>query len=221
MKLDDLRKYVISQSNHLFPDGLNLTDDRHYNRAFDTTMDRMHYCFKHVNMPAYNKNGATHFSHLHSDQYTMFLWFLSNTLWKEYEDTTYAQKIFYLNRTLNSFLCMYDADLPDVFLIIHGLGTTLGKAAYSNFFVCYQGVTVGAKNGVYPQMGRGVSLLPHSSIIGNTVVEDGVSVGTNCMVFEQNVKANSVVFNATDSGVNETKKKNVPWSQKFFNVPVL
>lgn len=216
---DDFKTYVLTQTDHMFPDKVMPSNDTLFNKAFDLAIDRTFHCFKHINMPAYNVGGLTKLSHLHSDQYTMFLWFLSNSIWCEYEDETYAQKFFYLNRALNSFVCMYDAELPEIFLILHGVGTMLSKATYSNFFVVCQGVTVGARHGVYPVIGKGVSLLPNSSVIGRVNIGDGVSVGAHCMIYEQNIDSSSVVFN--DSGPNKVSKKEIPWSQGFFTVPVI
>ncbi|MEK5490508.1 hypothetical protein MKZ24_07225 [Paenibacillus sp. FSL R7-0297] len=219
LKKSDFMTYLLAQINHVFPDKITPSGDPLFKIAFDIALDRTYYCFKHINMPAFNKNGITTFSHLHSDQYTMFLWFLSSSLWQEYEDEIYAKKFFYLNRVINSFLCMYDTKLPEIFLIHHGIGTTLGKASYSNFFVCCQGATVGAHHGQYPVIGKGVSLLPNSSVIGRSNIEDGVSIGANCMLYEKDVERQSVVFN--ESGCNKVKKKEQPWAQKFFTVPVI
>lgn len=85
--------------------------------------------------------------------------------------------------------------------------------------MCCQGATVGAHHGQYPVIGKGVSLLPNSSVIGRSNIEDGVSIGANCMLYEKDVERQSVVFN--ESGCNKVKRRSNRGHKKFFTVPVI
>src|SRR5260221_1769346 len=120
-----LKSYISSQVNTFFPDD-KLVNLNEYDGLVDIAIDRVDYCFRSVAHNRYNKDGKTILNHLYADQYLVFIWFLSNTLWREKKDPSIANKLYYLNRALHSFDCMYDTGLPDVFLVFHGAGTMLG-----------------------------------------------------------------------------------------------
>ena len=214
LEFDDLIKYVYKQMNNLFPDGKsdNLLS---YKKEFSITIDRLEKCFKHINDNKYCKGEDTFFNHLYSDQYTMFLWFLSNTIWTSKSDMNICNKLFYMNKSLNGFSCLYDTDLPDIFLLLHTVGTVLGKAKYSNYLVATQGCTIGAHKGIYPEIGENVSLLPNASIVGKCLIGNNVSIGLNATVFNKDVKESSIVF-VDDRGITNYKHKDTPWSKQWF-----
>lgn len=219
---EEFAAYVARQMNHFFPDGHEAEPgDALYRKALDMALDRTFHCFRPVSLPAYNRDGATHLSHLHSDQYSAFLWFLSNSFLRVYGDNLFAQKAFYLNKALNGVVCMYDAQMPDIFLVLHGAGAMLGKAAYQDFFIFCQGVTVGASHGLYPTLGRGVALLPGATVVGPCNVGDGVTFGANTLTNSIDIPPCSVRFIDRDSGEYGLQPKETPWAQQYFNVPVL
>lgn len=212
----EFRHYVLKQIDNFFPDNKKINNEK-FSISFDLAIDRTHYCFKHLHLTSYCNEGKTYLNHLHSDQYAVFLWLLSNSVWKETGDENLAAKLFYLNKTLHSFNCMYDTNLPDIFLFIHLIGTVLGKAAYSDFLVVTQGCTVGAHHGKYPQLGKGAALLPNSAVIGDSHIGDYVSLGINTLVYEQHIPDRHVVYR-DDLGAIHTKSSVKPWSQQFYNV---
>ncbi|WP_415536557.1 hypothetical protein [Dehalobacter sp. 4CP] len=215
LEYKEFQQYVLLQLSHFFPDKKTVDLDK-YHKAFDLALDRIDYCFKHITLNSYCNKGECYLNHLHSDQYAVFLWLLSNSVWKENGDENLAAKLFYLNKSLHSFNCMYDTNLPDIFLFIHLIGTVLGKATYSDFLVVTQGCTVGAHHGIYPQLGKGTSLLPNSSVIGDAHIGDYVSLGINTLVYEQDIPDRHVVFR-DDLGAIHTKSSDKPWSQQFFH----
>lgn len=217
---EELKNYALRQLNNFFPDKRSIKNEHLFNKSFTRALERVEYCFQHVALKAYNHEDTVYFSHLHSDQYTMFLWFLSNSVWMEFEDEDLASKIFYLNKSLNGIMCMYDAQMPDIFLIVHGTGTVLGKASYSNFFVCYHGCTVGAVHGKYPTFGVGVALAPHSTVIGSCFIEDHVTIDTQAFLRNKNVKSNSLCYRDGETGQTEIVSLENSWAQTFFRVPI-
>ncbi|MCF2716147.1 hypothetical protein LWE69_02255 [Paenibacillus sp. UKAQ_18] len=217
---DDLQNYVRHQLNNFYPDNDLLCKDILFENSFNHALERTEYCFQHIALQAYHRQGSTFFSHLHSDQYTLFLWFLSNSVWNIFEDSELASKLFYLNKALNGVVCMYDANMPNIFLIVHG-GVVLGKASYSDFFVCYQGCTVGAIDGNYPKLGKGVILAPQSSIIGNCIVGDLVTIGNQALLRNRNLDSRSLYYRHIDTGQHAVQKAKTPWAQSFFNVPII
>ena len=160
---NELADYVCNQLAHFFPDNQNLKSTILKN--VDEAMNRMLYSLKHVKL-----NGYTKFSHLHSDLYAQFIYYLSNTIWNNDKNVTVSSKLFYLNKVLHGINCMYDTQLPDIFLLIHCIGTVLGKASYSNYFVACHNVTIGSDKGYSPIINEGFYLGPGSSIVGKCVI---------------------------------------------------
>lgn len=216
LPVDDFKTYVANQLNHFYPDNYKVQFESK-DLIFEHALMRTEYCLKDVTLPAYRENGIPYLNHLYSDQYAVFLWFLSNSVWKQTENKQLANKLFYLNKSLHGFSCLYDTELPDIFLLLHTVGTVLGKAQYNNYFVAGQGSTIGAQNGEYPQLGRGVSVLPYSSIIGKCTIGDRVSVGINASVYQRDIPPGSIVFRA-DNGSNGYKLKDECWAQRWYSV---
>lgn len=220
LSIDDLQAYVFQQLNCFFPDDRLSAKEIKFRKALDQALERSEYCFRHVALKSFHHEGTTFFSHLHSDQYTLFLWFLSNSVWREFEDSELASKLFYLNKTLNGVVCMYDAEMPDIFLVVHGGGIVLGKASYSDFFVCYQGCTVGAINGVYPSFGKGVAMAPQSTVVGNCNVGSYSTIGNQALLRNKDLESRFLYYRDTDTGQHSVKPTNEPWAQSFFNVSI-
>lgn len=214
---DDLKKYTEKQLNYFFPDPYTINLNN-YKSAFDLSIDRLEYCFDKVTSLRYKNNGESYLDHLYSDHYLMYLWYLSNSIWKETEDLNLASKLYCLNKALHGFDCMYNTGLPDIFLAFHNSGTMLGKADYSDYFVALHGCTIGSHKGKYPRLGKGVSLTAHSSIIGDCEIGDRVSISAYTSIFEKNIPSDSVVFKNDLTGLTEIKSSINSYAQQFFNI---
>ncbi|MCQ6563576.1 hypothetical protein [Paenibacillus mendelii] len=215
----ELNAYVGKQVNAFFPDGRNIGPAME-RTIFNEALERTERCFRDVTLRAYRQDGEPYFNHLYSDQYAVFIWMLSSSVWNRTQDRAVADKLFYLNKALHGFSCMYDTRLPEVFLLFHTVGTVLGKAEYENYFVAAQGTTIGAQNGHYPIIGQGVALLPNSSVIGRCTIGNRVSIGIDTSVYEQDIPSCSVVFTSRTDGSQQIKQKANCWAQKFFSVTV-
>lgn len=184
-----LLDYTCTQLATFFPSGdaaaLRSRLARHLPRA----LDRLAHCIDHVKMW---KQGQ--FNYLNSSQYCLYLYYLSNTIWREDQDADSATRLFLLNKALNGIDLFYEIEMPDVFFIGHSVGIVLAKATYGNYLVLYQNSTVGKNHGVAPVLGEGVILYPNTAIIGrcnignNTVVSQGTGIVNrdtpgNCTVF--------------------------------------
>lgn len=223
LSVSELKEYVSKQLDNFFPDQYRF-DGVDVDKALDMALQRMEYCFKHVSQPHYFKEGNVCFSHRHSDQYTAFLYFLSNSLWLESQNKPLCDKLFLLNRALNAVFVSYKCELPDIFIFDHAVGTVIGNAKYSDFLVIFQNVTVntGDDNGVWipPELGRGVFLGAGAKIIGNNKIGDFVSIGVNSCVFKIDVPDNSIVFTDSSGKLNIKENKNQCYAQNFFNVDI-
>lgn len=177
----ELKTYIGNQLDSFFPDKYRFKGED-VDRAFCLALERLEYCYKFIVVPAYNHNGQTFFSHLHGDQYSQFLYYLSNSLWTISENKPICDKIIQLNRLLSGMFYSYKAGLPDIFYWSHPIGTVLGNAPYGNFFSCRQNCTVATQvgdnqksfgKGLY--LGAGAQILTMDIEIGDRVV---VGAGT-------------------------------------------
>jgi serine O-acetyltransferase len=212
----ELVNYVSKQLDNFYPDGKAVTAS--IQQCVGISLQRLEYCFKHVSSKRYFNGNNTYYNHLYSDHNILLLWFLSNSVWKETGNDNLASKLYYLNKSLHGFDCMYNTELPDIFLVFHGVGTMLGKASYSDFFVALQGCTIGSHKGAYPILGKGVSLTANSSVIGNCTIGDRVNIATGVLVFDNNIENDSTIYRNNTTGANEIKRSNLSYAQQFFNV---
>jgi len=118
----DLASFTSAQLNAFFPDGQSVVS-ADLRPCVDVALQRLEYSFQHY------AGGPIAIDVLHSDRYCMYVYLLSNTVYKDAGNTRLAGKLFYLNKALHAFNCMYDAELPAIFLLIHVVGTVLGKAS--------------------------------------------------------------------------------------------
>ena len=217
LEKNEFLRYTSSQLNNFYPDKRPISP-ADLESVVDITFDRLNFCFKHVSFGRYFKNNQTIFNHLYADHYLMYLWFLSNTVWKETADESLSSKLYYLNKSLHGFDCMYDTKLPNIFLIFHGVGSMLGKAIYGDFFVALQGCTVGSHKGEYPVLGKGVSLTANSSIIGKCTIGERSTISSRTQLFNSNLPDDSVAYIDSNTGKLEVKRSKSVYAQQFFNV---
>ncbi len=191
----DLLRYVARQLDHFFPDeaaGVRDTLDA----ELDAAMLRLERCINEVRMW---KHG--HFDALHSSQYTIFLYFLANTLWRSGADPRVCSKLFGLNKALNGIDLFYEIEMPEVFFIGHSVGIVLAKATYGERLVIYQNSTVGKNHGTAPVLEAGVVMYPNTAIIGRCLVREGSVIAQGVSVINQNTQAHSLVFQSERGGL--------------------
>lgn len=193
LSADRLGEYTRAQLNVFFPDDAPVGAGD-LQAAIEGVFPRLENCFKHLRSERYCDAGGARFNHLYSDQYLMYLWMLSNELWIRQADPALYNKVYLLNKCLHAFDCAWDTPLPSIFVIVHGVGTVLGKGEYSDFLVVYQGCTVGQTKGHYPRIGRGVGLGAGASVIGSCEVGDHASIGVGCALVNASVPANTTTF---------------------------
>jgi serine O-acetyltransferase len=201
----ELAAYIARQLGHFFPDE-NVAPTA-LEPAVGDALDRMGYCIARLR-GKYFADGR--FDHLHTDQYAMFLYFVGRALFVRKDDPALAAKLYALNKALHSIDAYFEVELPDVFLFSHPLGTILGRARYSNYFVVYQHCTVGSNlDGIYPTLGEGVEMYGGSAIIGDCTIGANTALSFGTVVMEENVPANSVVFGRSPALVVKPSRRNV------------
>lgn len=182
------------------------------NRAFKGALkktlpyavERHKYCMSYKVI----KHIPTHIS-FHADEYAAFLYFFSNELYKRLGENVFAEKIYLLNRYLNSLDIFYDRELPDIFHLEHPIGTIIGRAKLSNYLEIYQGVTIGGNLQLeMPDIGENVSLYAGATIIGKTKIGCNCSIGSGVTLLNEIIENNSTVINTLTPIRIKNKKDN-------------
>jgi len=171
---------------------------------------RIEFSFSHSSNKYYNKDGIAFFNPFHSGQWCIFLYFLSNSLFKKSaSNLTLCDKIYYLNRMLNSCDLFYEVKLPDIFFLDHPLGTVIGRGTFKNYFSFSQGSTIGNNKGVFPIIGEKVKMLSNSKIIGDSQIGNNVIIAANTYIKDTNIPDNTIVFGSHPNLVLKENKMNL------------
>jgi serine O-acetyltransferase len=204
----ELALYVQKQFESFFPDGADLGD---LQALVDKALGRVEHCFSRVRLKGFFANGEARFSHRHSDQYAIFLYYLANTAFREKPGHPIADKAYALNKALHALDAFYEVELPDVFAVQHPVGTVLGRGHYSDYFICYHNCTVGANlDNDYPSFGRGVVMYGGGRVIGHTAVGDNSFVSTGAIIIDGGqLAADSVLHGIYPNARRSPTSRNV------------
>lgn len=158
-----------------------------------------------------NKYFANGFNPYHSVMYMIFLYYLSNILYKRNTCAGLCDKVYYLNKIMNGVDLFYAIDLPAHFGAEHPLGTIMGRAQYGDHFIFLQGCTVGGSrdeegNIHYPIIGNNVCMYANSMILGRCNIGNNVDIGAGAVVKNQDIPANSIVFGESPNLIIKQKK---------------
>ncbi|BCA94943.1 hypothetical protein TUM19329_13040 [Legionella antarctica] len=208
-----LTYYLVRQLEHFYPDQIDVKEG--VVKVMPYVLERMDYCFRQIHKKYYFENGQALFNHLNSDHYSMFLYLIANEAYK-HQFINVAEKAFLLNKALHGIDAFYSIALPEVFLFVHPIGTVLGNAHYSDFFVVYQNVTIGTDvNGVYPIFGKANILYSKSSVIGHCTIGNNVCIAANAFIRNSNIPDDAIVLGLHPDV--KIKKNNKDNKKDFFS----
>lgn len=200
---DRLGKYLRKQLHNFFPDSessLGVGSD-----IIERSLEKTLYCFKGINSPVYREeDGSPKFNHLHGDQYATFLYFVSRVAFEFGNEEVYY-KAALLNKALHGIDLFGHVKMPRRFLLVHPVGTIIGRAKIGENVVIYQGVTIGGKHDRdgsinYPRIASDCVLYANSTILGRTELPDKTIVGANSFITDFKVKEeNSLVVGSHPS----------------------
>jgi serine O-acetyltransferase len=215
----ELTEYVCLQVKHLFPDP---HPPGHEIASFmNLTLERVEHCFSAVHNKYFKRGKDTIFNHLNTDQYAMFLYILSNTLYRNDADPRLCEKLFYLNKALNGIDVFFSVDLPDIFLFTHPIGTVLGRAQYSDYFHVYQNCTIGSSHAIndHPTMGRYTALYKGSAILGRCMIGDNCKIAAESLLMDMDLSNNSIyIGNPEAFSIKPCRYHDRIWdSDTYFN----
>lgn len=207
----ELVTYLKKQLNNFFP------DNKTYNileEVVVNSLERVEYNFKHIKLSYFWKDNISYFNHLNADQYAVFIYYASNIAYEYFKNEELASKLFYLNKILHGFHCMYDTKLPDIFLLIHGNGIVLGKAEYSNYFVAMHGVTVGSNSKwESPILGERVVMYPYSSLLGKSNIANNTCFSNGALLSDSNTENYSLIIGKSPELI---LKKQIQCKSKIY-----
>jgi serine O-acetyltransferase len=192
MPTDELENYVLRLLSHHIPDKYVATSLT--KKTFSIALQRLEFCFSNIHKKYYCQNGVSNFDHLNTDHMATFLYFLGNTIWNNTGDDQCPTRLFYLNKILHGLDLFYSVKMPDIFLLVHPVGTVLGNACYENYFVAYQNCTVGALTDAYPAFKEGAILYSGCTVLGSCRLGENVVLAANSMLISTDVPDNSLVL---------------------------
>ena len=209
----NLVDYTAKQLNTFFPDG-NRIQNIDINMNIDEALGNLEYCFSEVNDKYFPKEESDAvFNHLNSDHYAMFLYILSNIIFKERHDEKVCTKLFLLNKCLHGIDVFYDVELPKIFLFAHPIGTVLGKAKYSDYFLVYQKCNVGGNKDKYPVLGKYLSMHPGAVILGKCEIGENCKIAAGSFLLDMNLEKDSVyIGNPRDYIIKKSSERNIAWT---------
>lgn len=211
LKSSELLKYVVNQVNMFFPDDKRVVENE-IKQFFDLALQRVEYCFAKINNKYYSQRGVTIFNHLNGDHYAIFLYYLSSTLYKNNFTRQICDKLFHLNRLLHGIDAFYEVELPDVFQLVHPLGTVLGRGKYSNYFIAYQRCGIGSNHDVFPVLSEYMTLRPGSSVIGNCHVGRNCEIAAGSLLLDKNLDDNTLyIGNPKQNFTYKFERMNSIW----------
>jgi serine O-acetyltransferase len=201
---DEIVSNLLRQLRSFFD--LSVTEINHINKIHNEVLNRLDYCFSQNKNKYYRQGNNAFFNPFHSGQYTVYLYYLSNSIFKSINDTVLAGKIYYLNKIMNGCDLFYEISLPDIFMLDHPVGSVMGRAKYGNNFTFGQNCTVGNNRGIFPIIGESVILSAYSAILGDCNIGNNVTLGAGCIVKDCNIPENSLVFGQSPNLIVKPKK---------------
>ena len=201
-----LEKLIRHQIHNLFL--LDESEAGIIQASLSAALERTEYCFSFSENKYYRKDGRVYFSIYHSGQYCVFLYFLSRQIFLDFPDVRdLADKVYYLNRTLNGLDLYYEVVMPKVFNLDHPVGSVMGRARYGENFTFSQMCTVGNNKGVFPEIGSNVKMLSGSKILGNCKIGDNVIISANSYIKDEDIPNGSLVFGSSPALVVKPGKR--------------
>jgi serine O-acetyltransferase len=201
--------YLVRQLNMYFPDGNEIRHDD-IAPALPQALERLEHCFTRVANKYFFDETAAVFNHLHGDQYAIWLYLIANELYRQKASAAVCGKVFLLNKALHGCDIFYEVELPSIFLLVHPLGTVLGRGNYADHFVSYQRCSVGSNHDIYPDIGHHVTLRPGSAVLGNCRIGSHSQLAADSLVIDKDVPDNSLYLGRPGSAVIKPRQHIYP-----------
>lgn len=164
-------------------------------KAIPTILQKVSKCWGEISNKYYNRDGVATLDILNSNQYAQLLLILARIA-HEHEAFTLADKVFGLNKMLNSIDIYHAVELPESFYIDHTLGVVVGRAKFSKRLFLSQHCTIGSNPGSpdYPDLGEDNYLMAGATLVGNVKSGDRVIYAAGSYVKDMEIPSDSIVF---------------------------
>lgn len=216
---DRLMKNLVRQVSSFWDDGA-VEISRYVPQALER-MEKILTGLSETNKYVWPTKTEPVFSPMHSVQYAIFLYLLSNTAVQS-GATEEAEKVYYLNKIMHSCDWFYAVDLPEIFYAEHPICSVMGRAEYGSHFCFYQGCTVGGNRDRdgrlhYPVIGDHVLMYANSSVLGNAHIGSNVIISTGTVIVGQDIPDCSMVFgHSPDIAVKRMSEEEIVSRQKHI-----
>lgn len=159
------------------------------------TLKSVDKCWAGISNKYYHKDGKPLLNCDHSNQYAQLLLIFANTLSKA-GHSSLADKVFAVNKMLNSCDIYHEVSLPDIFYIDHTLGIVVGRANLGNRLFLSQNCTIGSNPGQpnYPTLGEDNYLMSNVTLVGDVKTGDRVIFSTGAYAKDIKIPSDSIVF---------------------------
>ena len=112
--------------------------------------------------------------------------------------------------------------MPDIFLLVHPIGTVIGRATFADRIVIYQNVTIGGKRdkngGInYPKFSENTILFANTTVIGSSILKENTTLGARTFISDLIVnEPNKIILGAHPNNVIKSDLK----FQNFFYLQI-
>lgn len=187
---DEFADFLARLLENAIPDGRPLPGLR---AAVDEALERAERCFAGIHRKYYTVDGRAQLNHLNSDHMAAFLYLVGNSAWRTDAESDLSVRLYLLNKSMNGLDLFSAVTLPEVFLLVHPVGSVIGNAAYGEHLVVYQNCTIGSDRGAYPRFGDGVILYAGNTVLGDCTVGDDVVFAARSFLIATDVPSDSLV----------------------------
>lgn len=194
----------------------SIEDESLISKHLPKALERFENCIKDCDNKYYSKENEEgikepYFDPLHTCQWTLFLYFMANTIFRfENEKIEAARvvcdKIYGQAKTMSGCDIYFEVEMPEKFYFDYPLGSHIGRATFGNGFSFVQGCTVDDKDGKYPVIGENVVMLAGSKILGNSHVGNSCVISEGTIIVDEDIQDNSIVYGKSPNLIIEVRK---------------
>lgn len=194
----------------------SIEDESLISKHLPKALERFENCIKDCDNKYYSKENEEgirepYFDPLHTCQWTLFLYFMANTIFRfENEKIEAARvvcdKIYGQAKTMSGCDIYFEVEMPEKFYFDYPLGSHIGRATFGNGFSFVQGCTVDDKDGKFPVIGENVVMLAGSKILGNSHVGNSCVISEGTIIVDEDIQDNSIVYGKSPNLIIEVRK---------------
>lgn len=207
--------YLEKQLTTFFPDNISHLSD--LAKIITKAYERVDFCFSKIRSKYFSNEEDVFFNHLNGDHYCMFLYFASREAYLMNSENYYL-KISLLNKHLFSIDLFGHIEMPNIFMLVHPLGSIIGRAKFNDYLVIYQGVSIGGvhkPHGIeYPTFGEGTVCYSNTSILGKVNIGKNSIIAANSEIVGGDFDDNSILLGKHPNVV--VKVNSLVATESFF-----